>query len=113
MSMRAAEPWRSLKRARSGQTMKIGPGEWAPAIAGLVGAGTYVNPIGGRALFKTEDFERRGVRLEFLKTEDFVYETGPFAFIPNLSIIDVLMWNSPDAVRKALTTVATAVKAES
>jgi hypothetical protein len=83
----------------------LGPGEWAPAIASLVGAETYVNPIGGRALFKTADFEKRSVRLEFLRTEDFVYETRPFAFIPNLSILDVLMWNSPEVVRGALNSV--------
>ena len=74
---------------------------------------TYVNPIGGRALFKTEDFENRGVRLEFLETEDFVYETGSFTFIPNLSILDVLMWNSPEVVRKALKAVTTVVEAGS
>ena len=66
-----------------------------------------MNPIGGRSLFKAEDFEKRGMRLEFLKTEEFVYETGPFAFIPNLSILDVLMWNSPEAAREALKVVST------
>lgn len=88
---------------------QLGPGEWAPTIASLVGAETYVNPIGGRPLFRTEDFANRGVGLEFLRTEDFVYETGPFAFIPNLSILDVLMWNSPEVVRGALKAVSTIV----
>jgi hypothetical protein len=91
----------------------LGPGEWAPAIASLVGAETYVNPIGGRALFNAEDFEKRSVKLEFLGTENFVYETRSFAFIPNLSILDVLMWNSPEVVRGALKTVATVVRAGS
>ncbi len=90
---------------------QMGPGEWAPTIASLVGAETYVNPIGGRALFRVEDFEKRGVRLEFLRTEGFVYETGPFAFIPNLSILDVLMWNSPEVARGALKAVSTVVAA--
>ena len=89
----------------------MGPGEWAPAIAALVGAETYVNPIGGRALFTTDEFAKRGVKLEFLKTEDFVYETGPFTFVPNLSILDVLMWNGPEVVREALRRVATVVSA--
>jgi hypothetical protein len=90
---------------------QMGPGEWAPTIASLVGAEAYVNPIGGRALFRAEDFARRGVRLEFLKTEDFVYDAGPFAFIPNLSILDVLMWNRPEVVRRALKAVSTVVAA--
>ena len=90
----------------------LGPGEWAPVIASLIGAETYVNPIGGRALFKAEDFEKRGVQLEFLGTGDFVYKTRSFAFIPNLSILDVLMWNSLEVVRAALKTVATVVRAD-
>jgi hypothetical protein len=89
----------------------LGPGEWAPTIASLLGAATYVNPIGGRALFKVEDFEKRGVKLEFLKTESFAYETGRFDFIPNLSILDVLMWNGPEVVREALTAISTVVTA--
>ncbi len=91
----------------------LGPGEWAPTIASLVGAKTYVNPIGGRALFRAEDFEKRGVKLEFLEACDFVYKAGPFEFIPNLSIIDVLMWNSPEVVRGALKAVARVVQAGS
>jgi hypothetical protein len=86
------------------------PGQWAPEIARLVGAETYVNPIGGRTLFRVEDFENRRVKLEFLKTDDFIYEAGPFEFIPNLSILDALMWNSPEVVRKALKAVATVVE---
>jgi hypothetical protein len=92
--------------------LQLCPGEWAPTIAGLVGAKTYVNPVGGRVLFRAKDFERRGVKLEFLRTEDFVYETGPFAFVPNLSILDVLMWNSPEVVMGALKTVSTVVRPE-
>jgi hypothetical protein len=33
---------------------------------------------------------------------EFKYDTGPFEFIPHLSIIDVLMWNSPETVRNAI-----------
>jgi WbqC-like protein family len=86
------------------------PGQWAPEIARLAGAETYVNPIGGRTLLRVEDFESRRVKLEFLKTDDFIYEAGPFEFMPNLSILDVLMWNSPEVVRKALKAVATVVE---
>jgi hypothetical protein len=84
-------------------------GEWAPEIASRVGATTYVNPFGGRALFSVEDFEKRGIALEFLKTRNFNYPTGPFQFIPNLSILDVMAWNTPEAVRRALQTGSTIV----
>lgn len=83
---------------------RLRPGEWALEIASRVGATTYLNPIGGRALFSAEEFAQRGIALEFLKVKDFSYPTGPFSFIPNLSILDVLMWNSPEVVRTALQT---------
>lgn len=93
---------------------QLGPGEWALEISSQVSATTYVNPWGGRSLFNAEEFERRGVALEFLKAQDFIYPTAPFQFIPNLSILDVLMWNSPDRVREALrlgSTITTGVSA--
>jgi hypothetical protein len=79
-----------------------GPGEWAPALCKAVGADAYINPVGGRHLFEPESFRRRGISLAFLEMPPFVYDTGPFHFEPQLSILDVLMWNSPSAVRKAL-----------
>lgn len=92
---------------------QLGPGEWAleisREISRLVGATTYVNPLGGRALFDVGEFERRGIAVEFLKAQDFVYQAGPFRFVPNLSILDVLMWNSPEVVRRALQTVSTII----
>jgi hypothetical protein len=88
---------------------QLGPGEWALEISSRVGATTYVNPFGGRALFNAKEFGKRGVTLEFLKAQDFIYPTGPFEFIPNLSILDVLMWNSPEVVRGALQTSSTII----
>ncbi|HLI60165.1 MAG TPA: WbqC family protein [Solirubrobacteraceae bacterium] len=79
-----------------------GAGGWAPAIASALGASSYLNPAGGRQLFDPADFERVGVELCFSEMDPFVYDTGPFTFEPNLSILDVLMWNSPAAVRDAL-----------
>lgn len=90
----------------------LGPGDWAPTIAGLVGARTYVNPYAGRGLFDPRAFAKHGVALEFLRVSDFVYETKELAFIPNLSILDVLMWNGPEVVREALKTSATLVSAD-
>ena len=89
----------------------LGAGDWAPTIAGLLGATTYVNPIGGRELFHPGSFRTRGVALEFLKPADFVYETDGLEFIPNLSILDALMWNSPAVVRTALASASTATAA--
>ncbi|MGC8463038.1 MAG: WbqC family protein [Acidimicrobiales bacterium] len=88
------------------------PGGWAPAIASALGADAYVNPVGGAHLFRTAEFTARGVTLQFLEPPELTYATGPFTFEPNLSILDVLMWNDPAEVARALTS-ATVVTAPS
>lgn len=60
----------------------------------------YINAIGGRDLYTQNDFP---FDLRFLKTGDITYSQNRNEFIPNLSIIDVLMFNSPDRVREFLT----------
>ena len=90
----------------------LGAGDWAPTIAGLLGAKTYVNPYGGRELFDRKTFEKHRVALEFLKTSDFIYQTRELEFIPNLSILDALMWNSPDVAREGLISIATVASAD-
>jgi hypothetical protein len=81
-----------------------GPGDWAPAIAEAVGADAYINPMGGRQLFDPAVFRQRHIELSFLEMPPFTYDTRPYHFEPQLSIVDVLMWNSPETVRRALRT---------
>jgi hypothetical protein len=80
----------------------LGAGDWAPNICSLVGATSYVNPIGGQGLFDPAEFSRRGVDLYFAKTTEFSYPTTPHQYEPYLSILDVLMWNPPVAVAAAI-----------
>ena len=84
----------------------MGPGDWAPEICRLVGATSYLNPAGGKSLFDLRDFHDKGISASFLSMSEFKYKTGPFEFVPDLSIIDVLMWNSPEAVRSAIKSCA-------
>lgn len=72
------------------------------AMCEAVGATTYVNAIGGVELYSRETFEQRGVALQFLRSTPFVYCQMQEAFVPWLSIIDVLMFNSIEATRDAL-----------
>ncbi|MBV9523971.1 MAG: WbqC family protein [Alphaproteobacteria bacterium] len=81
---------------------KPGAGGWAPFLCERLGATSYVNPAGGQALFAAADFTARGIALFFAETALFPYETAPFAFEPGLSILDVLMWNSPERVAAAI-----------
>lgn len=78
---------------------QMGPGDWAPFIARALGAACYVNPIGGRGLFRPADFTDHGIDLRFARFGDFTYPTPGYDFVPGLSILDVLMWNPPERVR--------------
>ncbi len=79
-----------------------GPGDWAPKIAGALGANAYVNPPGGEGLFDPTQFAGIGVKLEILETQLTPYAQGRRPFEPGLSILDVFMWNSPEEARALL-----------
>lgn len=66
------------------------------------GAAGYINPIGGQKLYSKKAFEEQGIKLNFVETVPVPYEQFGNDFIPALSIIDVLMFNSPEAIRKML-----------
>ncbi|HWB12527.1 MAG TPA: WbqC family protein [Pirellulales bacterium] len=67
------------------------------------GCRTYVNAPGGRALYSRDLFALHGIDLRFLKAGDIRYAQGDKPFLPDLSILDVLMWNPPDRVQDFLT----------
>ena len=54
----------------------------------------YINPIGGLTLYDKNRFKQNNINLFFLNTKDIKYKQFGNDFIPNLSIIDVLMFNS-------------------
>jgi len=65
-------------------------------------AATYVNPIGGVDLYDRAAFAEHGVELRFLKPRPVTYSQGPCAHVPWLSILDVIMFNDPTAIRRFL-----------
>ena len=65
-------------------------------------ASTYINPIGGTGLYTFDEFSRADIELQFIKTGDIVYPQFKNTFISHLSIIDVMMFNSPDMIRSLL-----------
>lgn len=62
----------------------------------------YINALGGQELYKKEDFFVDDIQLYFLKTLPVKYEQFNSEFIPWLSIIDVLMFNSVEEVNVML-----------
>lgn len=70
------------------------------ALAKAVGATTYVNAIGGVELYDGAAFRDRGLDLRFIRPKPFEYVQFGDPFVPWLSIIDVMMFNDLDVVRK-------------
>ncbi|MFA6308363.1 MAG: WbqC family protein [Clostridia bacterium] len=67
-----------------------------------LGADEYYNAIGGIELYSVDDFAKNNVKLSFLKTENAKYKQFKNKFTPNLSIIDVMMFNSKEEIKKML-----------
>jgi WbqC-like protein family len=65
-------------------------------------AAVYVNAIGGQELYSKDVFRERGIGLSFLKSGETEYRQLNHAFVPHLSIIDALMFNSPEAMAEHL-----------
>ncbi len=74
------------------------PGQWALEISSKLGARQYINAPGGREIFVASEWQERGIELRFLDVSPFFYNTKPYNFIENLSILDVFMWNDPNDV---------------
>ncbi len=77
------------------------PGEWALRISEQTSASEYVNPASGAALYSLKKFSNSNIKLKFLKPMNIVYDQHR-SFIPWLSIIDVLMFNSLEETKKLL-----------
>ena len=72
------------------------------SICSILGATEYYNAIGGQQLYSYSDFQKQGISLKFLQTQEIVYEQFQNEFQPNLSIIDVMMFNSVEQIQQML-----------
>lgn len=66
------------------------------------GADGYINPIGGTELYSEKNFNDKNIRLNFLKTSSVEYPQFQKDFVPFLSIIDILMFNSQKKAQEFL-----------
>nr|WP_298922081.1 WbqC family protein [uncultured Roseobacter sp.] len=67
-------------------------------ICKRVGATEYINPPGGRNLYAAGDFNAQGLKLRFLQPHLPTYAQFGRPFVPSLSILDVMMFNSIDQI---------------
>lgn len=63
------------------------------AICKAENATTYINAIGGIELYDKKEFASNNLDLKFIKTKNIKYDQFGDAFVPWLSIIDVMMFN--------------------
>jgi hypothetical protein len=72
------------------------------AICRAEAADEYVNASGGVDLYSRDAFAGAGVALRFLESNAPEYKQFGAPFVPSLSIIDVLMFNTAESVRVSL-----------
>ena len=63
---------------------------------------TYVNPIGGTELYNKDYFNSQNIRLQFINPQSAPYKQFENQFVEGLSIIDVLMFNSKEELKKLM-----------
>jgi hypothetical protein len=68
------------------------------AICKKLEASDYINPIGGTELYDKGEFIKHGINLNFIKSNSITYKQFENEFVPWLSIIDLLMFNSKDKI---------------
>jgi len=73
------------------------------AICKTLKATKYLNAIGGQELYCKDEFMTNGIELNFIKTLDICYPQSSQSFVPNLSIIDVLMHCGKEKTKYILT----------
>src|SRR5438093_375332 len=64
------------------------------ALCKALGAARYVNFIGGCELYSVTAFAEQGVELKFIRSRPITYRQYDNTFVPGLSIVDVMMFNS-------------------
>ena len=83
-------------------------GAWALEISDQLGAASYLNPPGGVDIFRPDDWRARGIGLEFTVMPGLTYPTmDGLPFHPNASMLDCMMWLSPEAIRGHLAALPT------
>lgn len=76
--------------------------DWGIEVSKALNATTYINAIGGMDFYDQLKYHANGLDIQFIKTELKPYQQINNAFVPGLSILDVLMFNEPQQVKQML-----------
>lgn len=74
------------------------------ALCAAADANIYINASGGKELYSKAAFSSAGIDLKFIEPKPYVYQQYQNEFVPWLSIIDVMMFNSLDVIRTSILT---------
>jgi len=77
-------------------------GDWGKCICHELGYTNYINPIGGKILYSPDDYRKEGIDASFIKHNLPPYDQKNDSFIEGLSIVDVMMFNSPEEINEML-----------
>lgn len=80
------------------------PDDWAFKISKYFGANEYYNLPGGIKFFNRAKFNQHHIKLNFLNLNIREYDQKRNIFEPGLSIIDVMMFNTPEEIIDMLNT---------
>jgi hypothetical protein len=80
------------------------PEALALGLCRAFGADEYVNRPGGAAQFREGAFREAGIRLTIQSFRPMAYNCGRYAHVPDLSVIDAMMWNPPETIKRYLET---------
>jgi hypothetical protein len=72
------------------------------SLCKAVGATMYINAIGGQHLYSKDRFATHKIQLQFIKSDTIQYSQFSNNFVPWLSIVDVLMFNSKQDITRYL-----------
>lgn len=78
------------------------PDEWALNICKALGIKSYVNAAGGEEFFDANKYSDNDIKLYFVNQPIEEYKQLGNQFEPGLSIIDVMMFNSPEKIIEML-----------
>ena len=76
------------------QTKNLGRKNRLFEILKINNANEYVNLPGGKVLYSKKEFLNHGIKINFIDRGEIIYKQFNNSFVPWLSIIDVLMFNS-------------------